>query len=270
MQNYQYSFDLIEHNLGASIIQQRTKDGYINATELCKVAGKLWADYARNATSKAYFIELSADMEIPITELIQTVRGGNGQQGTWVHPQIAINLGQWLSAKFAVKVSKWVYDWMNGKNPSGKPPPLPFHIHRYVINNLKIPGGYFSILQETALNLIAPLHYLGFEIPPNWVPDISVGRLFCKWLRVNKGIDTDALSTYDHEYQDHRGVVKGVKLYPDALLADYRDWFRQVWLPCHGFAYFKSRDPKSLQYVDKLPALAGPTAANNLSANKTA
>jgi len=24
-------------------------------------------------------------------------------QGSWVHPQVAINLGQWLSAKFAVQ-----------------------------------------------------------------------------------------------------------------------------------------------------------------------
>ena len=42
------------------------------------------------------------------------IRGGNPQlQGTWVHPYVAINLGQWLSPKFSVQVSKWVFEWMN-------------------------------------------------------------------------------------------------------------------------------------------------------------
>ena len=270
MTNHQYSLDFIQHNLGTSIIQQRSIDGYINATELCKVAGKRWHNYVRTETTGQFLRALSAKMRTPLAELNQELIDNTGRSSIWVHPKIALHLAQWLSADFAVQVSEWVYDWMNARPGPSKSAPLPFHIERYVINNLKIPGGYFSILQETALNLIAPLHYLGFEIPANWVPDISVGRLFCKWLRENKGIDTDALSTYDHEYQDRRGIVKGAKLYPETLLPEYREWFRQVWLPHHGFRYFKSKDPSSLTYVDKLPALASPSAANNSSASKTA
>ena len=45
-------------------------------------------------------------------------RGNRVEQGTWGHPQVAINCGQWCSARFAVMVSNWVIQWMSsGKNP---------------------------------------------------------------------------------------------------------------------------------------------------------
>ena len=50
---------------------------------------------------------------IPVTELVVSRQGGNAlEQGTWVHPKVAINLGQWLNPRFAVQVSEWVTEWM--------------------------------------------------------------------------------------------------------------------------------------------------------------
>jgi hypothetical protein len=43
---------------------------------MCRAAGKLFADYARLKTSQAYLAELSTDMGIPISEIIQSVKGG--------------------------------------------------------------------------------------------------------------------------------------------------------------------------------------------------
>lgn len=101
---------------GATPILQRIKDGYINATALTKACGKLLADYLRLSSTAAYFTALEADMGIPISELVQVRKGGNPQeQGTWVHPQIAIHLAQWASPEFAVQVSRWVYEWMRGE-----------------------------------------------------------------------------------------------------------------------------------------------------------
>lgn len=95
-------------------IDQRINDGYVNATALCKASGKLIADYLRLDSTKEFLTELESDVGNPISELVQVVKGGNPQlQGTWVHPYVAINLGQWLSPKFAVQVSKWVFEWMN-------------------------------------------------------------------------------------------------------------------------------------------------------------
>ena len=56
-------------------------------------------------------------MQIPTTEqnqgLIQTIQGGSPEkQGTWIHPQVSINLAQWCSPKFAVMVTDWVFELM--------------------------------------------------------------------------------------------------------------------------------------------------------------
>ena len=51
----QYAMKLIEHEVRGSPVQQRASDGYISATAMCRIAGKLWADYARLSASKAFF-----------------------------------------------------------------------------------------------------------------------------------------------------------------------------------------------------------------------
>lgn len=108
--------NLITHNVNDITIGLRAADGYINATAMCTASGKLLAHYLENQTTKAFLEALCENIGIPIFELVQVKRGRNG--GTWVHPQVAINLGQWCSPLFAVLVSKWVYEWMReGKTP---------------------------------------------------------------------------------------------------------------------------------------------------------
>lgn len=145
------------------------------------------------------------------------VSGGNPTlQGTWIHPYLAINLGQWLSRKFAVKE----------------------------------PYTHFSMLNELTLNLIAPLEQAGYTLPQALVPDISEGRLFCKWLRDHRGVNTDALPTYDHAYPDGRTVQ--AKLYPNEFYEDFRRHFNEVWLPQKAHTYFAKRDSEALSFVTTL------------------
>jgi hypothetical protein len=253
----QMSLQLIHHNEGNVDIPQRAHDGFINATSLCQAASKKWNHYYDRPATKEFITELSTDTGIAASELIQSLKGGI-VQGTWVHPQVAIHLGQWLSAKFAVKVSKWVYDWMQGKGAPSFQQKLPPHLQRYLGNDNRVPPGHFSILQEAALGLVGPLHQIGFDIPAGWVPDISIGRLFCAYLRDKYGVDTDSLPTYWHDYMDGRPLVSA-KLYPEDFLVIYRNWFRQVWPPINGIAYFKKKDKNSLAFLDKMPALIAPT-----------
>jgi KilA-N domain len=72
----QYELDLISHRVDGQLIEQRKIDGYINATAMCKAASKLFADYSRLRTTEAFLKELASDMGIPISELIQSIRGG--------------------------------------------------------------------------------------------------------------------------------------------------------------------------------------------------
>ena len=86
----------------------RRDDGYLNASEMCLANGKLFADWNRLKSAKAYIKSLSEAMGIPIAELI---RVQNGNQ-TWVHPSIAINLARWISPKFAVWCDAHIFNLM--------------------------------------------------------------------------------------------------------------------------------------------------------------
>lgn len=252
--------DLIPHKAQGAIVYQRPEDGYINATAMCRAAGKRWNDYSVLIATKGFLSALSAETGIPVSELVRAEKGGDVRlQGTWVHPQVAINLGQWLSGEFAVKVSQWVYDWLSGKRPTSDTgsATVPYHLRRYVANRNSVPAGHFSILVELTQALIAPLEIDGYTIPEKLVPDISDGLMFCKHLRENHGMDTKAFPTYPHLYEDGRLVFP--KAYPEVLLPLWRKHFREVWLPQRAIPYFRGRDSAALAYLPKL--LPAPDAA---------
>ena len=137
-------------------LSQRAKDGYINATAMCKAAGRHFKHYNENATTKAFVTALAAEVGIPTSELIQSVSGGVPElQGTWAHPQVAIHLAQWLSPQFAVQVTQWVFEWISGGPKVVER--LPYHLRRYVANMTVVPRTHFSILQELTYGLIAPM-----------------------------------------------------------------------------------------------------------------
>ncbi len=151
---------LIGHVVGSVSIDQRANDGYVNATALCQAGGKQLGHYLENKVTKEFLNELSTDIGIPISQLVQIVIGGHPQmQGTWVHPQVAVNLGQWASPKFAVIVSKWVFEWMSGGIKESYK--FPYHIRRYLINRGKIPSTHFSMLDQMTFKLLGALEFHG-------------------------------------------------------------------------------------------------------------
>lgn len=270
---HQYSLSLIQHEVNDALIPQRGTDGYINATALCQAANKQFKDYMGNKSTMEFLRELSDDtgLQIQLAEkslveqkqaLVETFPGAPSTGGgSWVHPQVAIHLGQWASGKFAVQVSKWVHDWMSGMGtPNARR--LPYHIRRHMLNQSGVPAGYFSILQEMTFMLIAPLEQAGYELPERMVPDISMGMFLCKHLRDQLGVDTDSLPVYQHRYPDGRSFP--AKLYPNDYLAEFRRIVQSKWLPERSATYFKERDPASLPYLDKvILALPGPATAAN-------
>jgi hypothetical protein len=246
----QYQLQLIEHEVQGSPVLQRSKDGYINATAMCRIAGKLWADYNRLNATQSYFAALTSDMGIPISGLVQSSKGGDPRlQGTWVHPQVAVNLAQWLSPEFAVKVGKWVYEWLSGNRPQTNGS---YHLRRYTSNMQNVPYGHWSMLQEMMIQLIGPMESRGYVLPENMLPDISEGRMFCKFLRDQHSLDTESLPTYEHIFEDGRIVYP--KAYPNLLLPSFRAHFFEVWMPKKAVDYFKSKDPIAIEYLPYLLA----------------
>jgi len=98
------------------IIEHREEDGYINITNLCKAGGKEFKAWNRLQRTKAFLQVLSSSVLISTDDLIKYTSGSNKERSTWVHPQIAINIAQWISPRFDVLVSAWVYEvMMTGK-----------------------------------------------------------------------------------------------------------------------------------------------------------
>jgi hypothetical protein len=92
------------------VITSRPIDHYVNATQLCQAGGKFFKDWFRLESTKELINELSADGRILPSALVETKRGGNdkSKQGSWIHPDLSIQLAQWISPKFAIQVSKWI------------------------------------------------------------------------------------------------------------------------------------------------------------------
>ncbi len=250
---------LIGHDIEGKSIHQRPMDGYINATEVCKVAGKKLNDYLRLNTTQQFLEEMSNVTGIPVTgipvteqnqsftPLIYMIQGGKPQeQGTWIHPKIAINLGQWLSPKFAVWVVDIVDEWRTGQTQSYMPP----HVKRYMKNKSKIPPTHFSMLNETYIELLAPIDDAGIRIPVKMTPDISTGRMFSGYLREN-GFNPDDMPHYEHEFTDGRQSVRA-RLYPIELLSDFKIWLHNEWLPKKAKSYFQERLPQAIPHIQHL------------------
>lgn len=138
----QLEFEFIVHEIEHAIIHQRAVDGFVNATAMCKASGKQFNDYVRIGPTKEFLTELSSVTGIPVSELVISLKGGTRElQGTWVHPDVSINLGQWCSPKFAVAVSQWVREWLRDSKGIDTDA-LPTYRHLYGDGRVVFPKLY--------------------------------------------------------------------------------------------------------------------------------
>lgn len=105
--------DLVSRAWNGTPIARRTTDGYVNATAMCRANDKSWSDYFRTDRAGLYLEALSDTLQIPVVSLYQSTEGRNG--GTWVHPQLAVDLARWISAPFAVWMDGWFLEEVNGR-----------------------------------------------------------------------------------------------------------------------------------------------------------
>jgi uncharacterized protein YoxC len=117
------------------------KNGYINATHLCKLEGKQFKHWLENKNSKELINEVNYELNsagiptklmhdknsagiptklmhdknsagIPTKDIIiKNMAGSFITRGTYVHPDLIPHVASWTSPKFAVKVSKIVNNY---------------------------------------------------------------------------------------------------------------------------------------------------------------
>ncbi len=74
----------------------------VSATQMAKPFGKLVGDWLRLKSTEEFVNALSSDMQIPISALIKVVKGGNTEQGTWMHEDVALEFARWLSCSYRI------------------------------------------------------------------------------------------------------------------------------------------------------------------------
>jgi hypothetical protein len=122
--------DILEYKLklgdGTEYCIPVREDGYINATRLCKAGGKRLNNWMRLKETKEMIQKMLHEFNTSHVsqsetkdefihsanrELIYIHKGGNKSfMGTFLHPQLAINLCEWLSVDFRIQVSKWIHE----------------------------------------------------------------------------------------------------------------------------------------------------------------
>ena len=130
-----------------SNIRQRESDGYLSATDMCKLFNREFKNYNKSQSTKEYINALSCVVPHGTTELVDIKQGGvPTEQGTWVHPQVATHLAMWISPKFAVKVTLWIEEWKQHSQAN-------IEKYNYEINNLE-PSRNMRIEAEVRDRLV--------------------------------------------------------------------------------------------------------------------
>lgn len=84
-------------------IEQREKDSYVNGTAMAKANNVRINEWLRNAKTKSYMQALAIETQKLVADLIEIRRGGDStNQGTWLHPLLALHFGRWISDPFAI------------------------------------------------------------------------------------------------------------------------------------------------------------------------
>lgn len=250
----QQQLALIPHAYEGELISQRASDGYINATAMCKAAGRNWSDYRRIGPTVEFLDALETALGMPRAEMIQSVVGGNGPQGTWVHPQIAIHLAQWASAEFAVQVTQWVLDWLTGLDPRDRV--WQQYEDRVSLTHNNVPVGYWCVFNEIS-GLFATLITGGATFGTRMILDLSVGGCWGRyWTKQKLGEKFGDRAYFDHNYpryfpQSWSNPQKA-HCYPEDALPTFRRWLREIYMPGQLPAYLKEQ----VRLGKLLPAIA--------------
>lgn len=116
-------------------VEQKASNGFINGTAMCAAHGKKFLSWFRTQDTLELFGDLADDLGLEIKSadlrlldvqrlsatkyaeifpgLLFTKKGSpdNGG-GTWLHPDLALQLAQWCNKRFAIQVSRWIREWL--------------------------------------------------------------------------------------------------------------------------------------------------------------
>jgi KilA-N domain len=119
-----------DRDVNGVVISQRERDGFVHGTAMATAHDKEIKFWFRNESTIQLIEALATDLGLEIKgeishlssissisaaypDLVLSRKGAPlSGGGTWIHPDLAIQLAQWCSPVFAIQVSRWVKEWL--------------------------------------------------------------------------------------------------------------------------------------------------------------
>lgn len=93
-------------------------DGWFNATEAARRFGKRPAEWLRLPETERYIAARCARLEVGKSHFVKAMRGGDRtEQGTWLHPKLAVVFARWLDVNFEIWCDEQIEKILHGQIP---------------------------------------------------------------------------------------------------------------------------------------------------------
>jgi hypothetical protein len=229
--------DIIKHSYNGAIVSQEP-DGYVSLTDMAKASDKQVAKYLENQSTKLFLEGLSQDLRFPISSLIRIVKGKGKQQGTWAHPEIAIDFAQWCSVPFRI----WANRVLRGTISQVAPEPkkaIAYYSDRCadIRKNLVKPRGQWCVI-EKCNHLLLEVEKAGYPIDRMDLLDGSVGKRYAQYRR-EIGLTEPTQSA--HYQLPHCPHPVSVACYPSSELGIFSDWLETIYEEQHLNKYLQGK-----------------------------
>lgn len=157
----------------------------------------------------------------------------------------------------AKKFKKWVTSEVlpSIRKTGGYRAKVPAFIQRANQNWDRVEPGYFSVINELAVMVWGRMERAGHIMADNAPngrqnrPDGSVGKGFAKWLDDHHPSVNGNYKFYPHQTPE---IEIDARQYPNSMLPLFREYVETVWWPTCFAKYIGPRDPKALEYLQKL------------------
>lgn len=133
---------------------------------------------------------------------------------------------------------------------------IPVFIRRFNANWDRIEKGYFSVIGELTIRIYGRLEHLGYYLEDyapdkrEIRPDVSVGKLFPKWLETKAPDKVEKYKTYMHLLPNN--VEVHARQYENCVLEEFLEYVDTIWIKERAYEYFSERDPKALEFLPKM------------------
>jgi hypothetical protein len=177
--------ELIKYNY-QDIEVEFTSSAFINATQIAKKFGKKAGDFLKNTSTKDYIKALAIDLQADANILVSVIKGGDGEQGTFLHPKLGVLFARWLKPEFAIWCDKVIENLTKPKNETQPIKRSNITLLKEMVNELEIQAMRLEQVESRVIELEATVNTI--EHKPALNITVSTAKAF-KTLKQDKLIE---------------------------------------------------------------------------------